>query len=537
MPLSSNLPPSDLPTAASRGRTGKWVVLAVLCATVLLVMIDNTIVNVALPTIAVDLHAGTSGLQWVVDAYTLVFAGLLLGAGHAGDRFGRKRMLLLGVAGFAAMSAVAASVTSLDALIAARAGLGVAASLIFPATLALIMDTFGGEDTRARAHRAVAVGLWAAMAGVGVAIGPVVGGWLLEHYSWASVFWVTVPYGAVLLVAGAVLLPESRGPSLPGRFDWAGLALSVAAVGTLVWTVIEGPHHGWASPASLAGFAVAAALTVAFVARELRAAHPVLDMTLFYNRRFTVGALVIAVAFFSLFGFIFMVTQYFQLVRGYGTLSAGLHTLPFAVVMAVFSPLAMHAGKRLPAHLVITAGMLTMAAGFGLVTVTGVDTSYWRVVIVSMSLMAAGLALVQGPATEIIMTTLPMDRAGSGSAVNDTTREIGGTLGVAVLGSVMATVFASHVASGLAALPLPAPLKDAAATSVAAGAQVARTAPGTVGLQVEAVVRSAFVAAMHQATLVAVGACLVGAVLAMLALGVRPALPRARQPERDTVTV
>ncbi|MDF0528515.1 MFS transporter [Tsukamurella sp. 8F] len=494
----------------------RWVVLGVLCATVLLVMIDNTIVNVALPTLAVDLGAGTSGLQWVVDAYTLVFAGLLLGAGHASDRLGRKRVLLVGVAAFAAMSAVAASVTTLNALIAARAGLGAAAALVFPATLALIMDRFAGDGPRARAERAAAVGVWAAMAGIGVAVGPVAGGWLLEHYSWPSVFWIAVPYGLVALVVGVLVLPESRSKSV-GRFDWTGLVLSIGAVGTLVWSVIEGPHHGWASAASLAGFGGAVVLGAALIGWELKAEHPVLDVGLFTHRRFTASAAVIAVAFFSLFGFIFMVTQYFQLVRGYGTLSAGLHTLPFAAVMAVCSPLAMAASRRVPSWALIAAGMTTMAAGFALVLVTGTDSSYWRLVIVAMSLMAAGLALVQGPATEVIMTALPLDRAGSGSAVNDTTREIGGTLGVAVLGSVMSTVFASRVGDLLAGVPMPGAAREAASSSVAAGVQVARSVPASGGAVLEAV-RVAFVDAMHSATLVAAIACLAGALAAVLLL-------------------
>jgi MFS transporter, DHA2 family, multidrug resistance protein len=498
-------------------RSNKWLTLGVLCLTVLVIMIDNTIVNVALPTISRALGAGTSGLQWVVDAYTLVFAGLLLGAGHAGDRFGRKRVLLIGIVGFGAMSAAAALVTSLNALITARACLGLFAALIFPATLAMVMTTFQGTSASAGRQRAVAVGIWAAMAGVGVAIGPVAGGLLLEHHSWASVFWVNVPYSVIVLGVVAVALPESLGQP-EGGFDFAGLALSIGGIGVLVWTIIEAPHHGWKSAATLIGFACAAVLLAAFIGWERRVQAPLLDVTLFANRRFTVSVVVISVAFFSLFGFIFLVTQYFQVLREYGTLSAGLHTLPFAIVMAMFSPIAMVCAKLLPGQWVIAAGLTAMGAGFYMVTRMGLDTSYWRVVIVSMSLMAAGLAFVQGPATEILMNTLPLKKAGSGSAVNDTSREIGGTLGVAVLGSIMATSFATKCTLVLTPLPIPDPAKAAASTSFVAGADIARRLPADVGTHMLLLIKASFGLAMQDATWVAVSACWVGALIALIGL-------------------
>ena len=512
-------------------RSNKWLTLGVLCLTVLVIMIDNTIVNVALPTISHDLGAGTSGLQWVVDAYTLVFAGLLLGAGHAGDRFGRKRVLLIGLIGFGAMSTVAALMTSLNGLITARAGLGLFAALIFPATLATVMAAFQGESPSAGRQRAIAVGIWAAMAGVGVAIGPVAGGFLLEHYSWASVFWVNVPYSVVVVVVAAVLLPESRGHE-EGRFDFAGLTLSIAAIGVLVWTIIEAPHHGWNSGLTVIGFACATVLLVTFIGWERHVNDPLLDVTLFTNRRFAVSVLVISIAFFSLFGFIFLVTQYFQVLREYGTLSAGLHTLPFAIVMAVFSPIAMVCAKLLPGHWVIGAGLATMGGGFYMVTLMDLDTSYWRVVIMSMSLMAAGLAFVQGPATEILMNTLPLDKAGSGSAVNDTSREIGGTLGVAVVGSVMATSFASHCMLVLTPLPIPDPAKAAASSSFVAGADMARQLPGDFGAHVLLLIKASFGVAMQDATWVAVGACWVGALIA--AVGLRPDRSKSGRREGST---
>ena len=286
----------------------RWLALCALCLAELLVMVDNTIVNVALPTMSRDLGAGISGLQWIVDAYTLVFAGLLLTGGYLGDRFGHRRMLLVGIAGFAGVSALAASSNTLGQLIAARAGLGVFSALVFPATLALIVAIFPEGK-----QRATAVGIWGATSGIAVAIGPVLGGWLLEHYSWASVFWVGLPIAAVTAIAVLAVVPGTR-PESVSRFDVVGLVLSVIGLGLLTYSVIEGPHHGWTDARTIVGIVVAIAVIGVFVWRELVVAHPILDVTLFANRRFATAAGMVAVAFFSLFGFIFLITQFFQAV-------------------------------------------------------------------------------------------------------------------------------------------------------------------------------------------------------------------------------
>jgi EmrB/QacA subfamily drug resistance transporter len=505
--------------------TSRWTALAVLCVAELLVSIDNTIVNVALPSLARQLSASTSGLQWIVDAYTLVFTGLLLAAGHLGDRVGRRRVLLVGLVGFGAVSAVAASSGTLGELIAARAVMGAFAALIFPATLAIVTTLF--TETK---ERVAAVGIWSAVAGVSVALGPVTGGWLLEHFSWHSVFWINVPLAVAAVLATVRWVPSSRAAHA-GAFDVAGAALSVAGLTALVWSVSEGPHHGWASAVTLGGFAAAALLLAGFVVRERRAASPLLDVSLFANRRFTAAAGAISVAFFGLFGFIFLVTQYFQAVKGFSTLSAGLRTLPFALVIGALAPVAVRLAQRVGTTVVVSGGLVLMSAGFAVASTSQVESHYWGRIVFSMVLMAAGLGLISGPATEAIMGTLPLHQAGAGSAVNDTTRELGGTLGVAVLGSVLASLYGSRVSEALRALPDA--LREKARGSVIGGLDVAAHSHDA-GL-VDAV-RHAFLTGMHQASLVAAGATLVGAVVVAFALPARAVAPAAAADDQAAST-
>ncbi|MFT4085932.1 MAG: MFS transporter [Gordonia sp. (in: high G+C Gram-positive bacteria)] len=495
----------------------RWAALAALCFAELLVMVDNTIVNVALPTIARDLHAGVSGLQWVVDAYTLVFAGLLLTGGYLGDRFGHRRMLTAGIVGFAGVSVLAALSNTLGELVATRAGLGVFAALVFPATLALITSIF-----REGKERAAAVGIWAAVSGVAVAIGPVLSGWLLEHYSWSSVFWVNVPVGVVALVAVFAVVPSTR-PETVSRFDLPGLVLSIAGLGLLTYSLIEAPHVGWGTLRTVGGLALAVVVLALFVWRQLRIAHPILDVRLFTNRYFATASAMVSVAFFALFGFIFLITQFFQAVQGYTPLEAGLRTLPFAVVMAVFSPVAMALAHRFGARYVAAGGALLMAAGFALVEITRANASYWGLIVWSMSLMAAGLAFIAGPCTQLIMDALTPEQAGAGSAVNDTTREVGGTLGVAVLGSIVTSVYSTGVADKLTALGAPRDVADTAGQSVMAGIEVAAGFPAQVRGEATLAVQNVFVDGLHSAVWAAVAVTGVAAVSALYLLRGRPA--------------
>jgi DHA2 family multidrug resistance protein-like MFS transporter len=497
----------------------RWWILGVLCLSVLLVSIDNTIVNVALPTISRDLSATTSQLQWVVDAYTLVFAGLLLLGGHLGDRFGRRRMLQLGIASFAVISLATSFATTAGQLITGRALMGVSAALIYPATLALLTSVF-----TERKERAAAIGIWSGVTGLAVALGPVSGGVLLEHFSWGSVLWVNVPVGAIALLAGLRLLPETRDEA-PGRFDAVGGFGSIVGIGLLVWTTIEAPAHGWLSLTTFAGYAGSALALAVFVLWELRRRDPMLDVRLFRNPRFSAASGAIALAFFGLFGFIFLITQYFQVVRGYSTLRAGVATLPFALVTGAISPLAIVAMHKLGTKLVVTIGLLTMSSGFVVAATTGLDTAYWGRIVISMVLMAAGLALSVSPATEAIMGSLPVSQAGAGSAVNDTVREVGGTLGVAVVGSTLSTVYGPRVIDGLAPLHLRSGAVAQATDSVVGGIHVALSLPGSAAAQAAQVVRQSFMDGLVAGSLVSAGACFVGALAALLFLPARHAAP------------
>ncbi|MDZ7929780.1 MAG: MFS transporter [Rhodococcus sp. (in: high G+C Gram-positive bacteria)] len=425
----------------------RYLALIVICAAELLVVLDNTVVNVALPSMGLQLRADMSGLQWVVDAYTLTFAGLLLAFGHLGDRYGRKKVMIFGLAGIAVMSVGGAVAADLGQVIAARAAMGVCAAAVFPATLALIINIF--TDAK---ERALAIAAWTAMAGFAIAIGPTAGGFLLEHFSWHSVFWINVPVALLVLVAALACVPESKAEHV-GKYDPLGIALSLAGITVLVWAIIEAPHNGWLSATSIGAYAAGSAAIVAFVWWELRTPSPVLDLNLFRNRRFSLPALAIAVAYFSMFGFLFMITQYFQGVMELTPLQFGVHSLPFAISIAIGAPLATIIAQRIGTTAVIVFGLVVMSIGMFIAGQVKVETPYLGPVLVSMVLMGLGLAIVQGPATESIMSSVTLDEAGAGSAVNDTTREVGGTLGVAVLGSIVASIYTAQVSPKIDAIP------------------------------------------------------------------------------------
>lgn len=488
-----------------------WLILAVLCTSVFIIVVDGTIVNVALPTFVRELGATTSQLQWIVDAYVLVFAGLLMAAGSVGDRFGRKGVLQLGLVVFGLTSVMASLADSAGELIAWRAVMGVGGALIFPATLAILVNVF----TQPR-QRAAAISIWAATSGLAVALGPVSGGLLLRHFHWGSVFLVNVPVVLVAMVLIAWLVPTSRDTTLH-RFDPIGVVLSIAGVGTLVWAVIEGPVHGWLSVASLVAFGAAAAFLLGFVRWEQRIDHPMLDVGVFRNLRFSAGSISVTFAFFALFGFIFMVTQYFQFVRGYDTLEAGVRTVPFALFTGIAAPLSAVLAHRFGTKAVVATGLASMAIGFAWVTRNEVNSSYWLIV-GQMFFMGGGLGLVNAPATEAIMGSLPPAKAGVGSAVNDTARELGGTLGVAIVGSVFASLYASRLGELLTGSPVPSEAIATAKESVGAGAAVAQVAGEQVGPEagsfVQDAVNTAFMDGFRAGSWLAAAVVAAGAVVA-----------------------
>ena len=485
----------------------RWATLAVLCVSLFAVVMDGTIVNVALPSLAIEMHATNRQLQWVVDAYLLVFTGLLLAAGSLGDRYGRRRALAAGLAAFVAMSVLAGSVHSPAALIGARALMGIGAALIFPATLAVLTNTF--TDAK---ERAGAIGIWSAMSGVAVAAGPILGGWLLEHFHWGSVFYVNVPLIGLALAGVAVFVPESRDRDTP-PLDGAGLLLSIAAIGAIVFTIIQAPGWGWISGPTLAGGAIGAVLLAAFIAWELRVAHPMLPVRIFRNLRFSAASVSIASAFFALFGFIFLTTQYFQLIRHYSPLGAGLRTIPVAVSIAVASVVSPRIVQRIGITRVVSAGLAFMAIGFGWASTVSAATPYFEIV-GQMVFLGVGLGMTTAPATESIMGSLPPDKAGVGSAVNDTTRELGGTLGVAIVGSVFSSVYVNALRGGTVFGHLPSVAQRATEGSVAATDIVVHHIPAAVAPAYLAEVSHAFLDGLHLACLVTAAVAFVGSVLA-----------------------
>jgi EmrB/QacA subfamily drug resistance transporter len=493
----------------------RWIALGVLCLSLLLAVVDNTIVNVAIPTLNRDLGASTTQLQWIVDAYTLVFSALLLTMGHVGDRFGRRRALQLGLLLFAITSGLAAFATTSGQLIGARALMGIGAALIFPATLAILVNIF--TDPK---ERAAAIGIWTAMVGVAVAIGPITGGLLLEHFWWGSIFMVNIPVAIIAIALGAFLLPESRDTGV-GPFDFRGLVLSAAGVGLIIWAIIEGPSWGWTSPGILAALAGGLVILAVFALVERRLVHPMLDVNLFRNARFTAASLSITTAFFALFGFIFLITQFLQLIQGYTPLQAGIRTLPFAVATGVMSPIAIVLMNRFGSKVIVTIGLGVMALGFVLASLIKVDTPYFGLVIMSMVTIAAGLGLATSPATESIMGALPPEQAGAGAAVNDTTREFGGTLGVAVVGSVFLSVYGSKAVDAYRSLGLPAQYESTVRESMGGGLAVAAQVPGDVGTQLADLIRHAFIDGLSRGSLVSAGVVLVGAIAAWIFLPAR----------------
>ncbi len=501
----------------------RWLALGVLCLSLLLSVVDNTIVNVALPTLNKDLGAGTTELQWIVDAYTLVFSALLLTMGHVGDRIGRRRALQLGLVIFAITSGLAAYSQTSGQLIGARALMGIGAALIFPATLAILVNVF--TDPK---ERAAAIGIWTAMVGVAVAIGPITGGLLLEHFSWGSIFIVNIPVAMIAIVLGAFLLPESRDPSA-GRFDFRGLVLSAAGVGLIIWAIIEAPTWGWTSAGILAALICGIALLVVFALVERRLAHPMLDVRLFTNARFTAASLSVTTAFFALFGFIFLITQFLQLVQGFTPLQAGIRTLPFAIATGIMSPLAIVLMHRFGSKAIVTLGLLVMGAGFLMAATIKTDTPYFGMVIISMVTIAAGLGLATSPATESIMGALPPEQAGAGAAVNDTTREFGGTLGVAVVGSVFLSVYGSKVIEGYRSLGLPPQYESVVRESMGGGLGVAGQLPEGPAAQLAAFVKSAFIDGLSRGSLVSAAVVIIGAIVALRFL---PARAKEHQLER-----
>src|SRR5216683_2016558 len=513
----------------------KPLILIALLFAAFLVNLDTTLVNVALPALVRELHATTTQLQWVVDAYNLVFAALLLTFGSLSDRLGRKGMLLAGLAVFGAASIAGGFTSTPEQLIAARAVMGLGAAMTFPATLSLISNVFTG-----RAERARAIGLWGASAGVAIALGPIVGGWLLEHFSWTSIFIAMGPVAAAGAALVAVSVPTSRDPDA-ARVDVPGLVLSTGAMALVVFTIIEAPVYGWAAGRSVAGFGISAILLAAFVAWERHTVSPMLDVRLFRNMRFSAASASVTVAFFTLFGFIFLMTQYFQFIRGYGPLSTGVHLLPVALSVGVGSVAGTQLAVRAGTKLIVTIGLVAMAAFYGWVAVATTATTSYGIISVQMVLYGLGMGLTSAPATESIMGAVSRRHAGVGSAVNDSTRLLGGTLGVAVIGSVYASLYGSRLTAGLpAALPgrISAIAHQSVGAAFAVSGQVTAAGHAALGQAIQHASTEAFLHGLSIGCVVAGAVAAAGALLAALFLPAQPAqLARPASPTADEAEI
>jgi EmrB/QacA subfamily drug resistance transporter len=473
-----------------------------MCLSLMVIGVDNTILNVALPTLVRDLHATTSQLQWIVDAYTLVFAGLLLSAGSLGDRFGRRRGLSVGLLIFGAGSVASALVHSPNHLIATRALMGIGGALIMPATLSIISNVFTVPAERARA-----IAVWAGFSAMGIALGPLSGGWLLQHFWWGSVFMVNIPVVTLALIGGRLFVPESKDPS-PRGLDLVGALLSIVGLVILVWAIIEAPGRGWTQASTLGAFLVAAVLLGSFVAWELHSDHPMLDVHFFANPRFTAASMAVTLVFFALFGSMFLQTQYLQFVLGYTALQAGLRVGPVAIVLMVAAPLSARLVERVGTKIVVASGLTIVSVSLVILSLATVTSGYGPV-LVSMLIMGVGMGMTMAPATESIMGSLPRAKAGVGSAVNDTTRQVGGALGVAILGSLLASTYRHSLGSGVSA---------AARASVGGALSAARDLGGAQGAALAQSAKSAYVDGMSVGVLVAAGVALLGAFIALVFL-------------------
>ncbi len=511
-------------TAADRIHRRRWAILGVLIISLIAIVLDNTVLNVALKTIAepkVGLGASQSQLEWGINSYTLVFAGLLFTFGVIGDRIGRKRMLMIGMAAFGIFSLLTAYSKNPDQLIFARAAMGLGAAAVMPQTLSIISNVF---DPRERAR---AIGIWATAVGIGVAIGPIVGGLLLAHFWWGSVFLINVPLTAVGVVAILLLVPESKNPN-PGRIDYLGVLLSIVGLVLVVYGIIQGGEKGtWIHWDVLGATVAGLAVLAAFAWWETRLSHPSLDVKLFRDPRLSSAVGALGLVFFGMMGALFFLSFYLQSVRGYTPLQAGLLTVPFAAGQMLLAPRSARLVRRFGTKAVAAGGLITVTIALAGYQLLGVTTPIW-VLGVIFFVQGAGMGSVMPPATEAVMSVVPRERAGSGSALTNTARQVFGALGVAVLGSILAQVYRDQLNPHLTALPAAA--RDAASGSIT-GTQTVASKLGGAGARLDSFADGAFVHAMHVTTVISAVITLIGALVVLAWMPGRPAA-RAEQAEQ-----
>jgi EmrB/QacA subfamily drug resistance transporter len=471
----------------------RWKTLGVLSLSLMIIGLDNTILNVALPTLQDQFDASPSKLQWMVDSYLLVYAGLLLVFGTLGDRFGRKLALQAGISIFGLASLGALVADSADQVIAVRAAMGVGAALIMPATLSVIANLFTGEE------RGKAIGIWAALAAIGIGLGPLAGGLLLEWFDWSSVFMVNVPFAVAALLLGFRYVPESRDPQ-PGSFDLPGAALSTVGFSILVYAIIEAPERGWASALVLGSLAASVAMLSFFVWWERRVDDPMLDLGFFRSARFSVGTAAVSIAFFALLGGTFALTQYLQFARGYSAIEAGAIMSPMALGLMVGAGSSSKAVRRLGTSRVVAAGLIGLALLLALTMSFETDTGALTLVAWFFGLTLAG-GWIMAPATEAVVGAVSAAKSGVASATNTVARMVAGALGVAVVGSLVSSLYSKDVEGSFRALPPHA--ETAAEDSIGAADAIAGQLPPDAASRLIATTGDAFTEAMGTGLLVA----------------------------------
>jgi MFS transporter, DHA2 family, methylenomycin A resistance protein len=490
-------------------RRTKALTLGAMCFALFMAMLDNTVVNVALPRISQDLGSGISGLQWIIDAYTLVFASLMLTGGTLGDIFGRKRFFLIGLSIFTVGSLVCALAPNLAVLIGGRGVQGLGAAVLMPGTLSILTNTF--LDPRERAQ---AIGIWAGISGMALAAGPVVGGLLVDRFGWQSVFFLNVPIGVIAFVVCILAVRESKNPE-GRRLDFPGQVLAFIALGTLTYALIEANSYGWTSAVILTLFAVAVVALVAFVVVEGRSSSPMLQLGFFRNPTFAAGAGCSAAVSFGMFGMFFFLSLFFQNIQGYTPLQAGLRALPNTMMIIVFAPLAGRLASRIGSRVPMTVGLTLNALSLFLFTQVQVNTSYahiWPL----LSLAGFGMALVMSPMTAAVMNSVPPQRAGMASATTSASREIGGVFGIALLGAIVTHVFTRDLERIVGQLNLSAAVKAAILEQAGRGVeQTGGSLPaGADFAGIADALKSSFVSGMHLALVVAGGVLVLGAIVA-----------------------
>ncbi|MEV8533630.1 DHA2 family efflux MFS transporter permease subunit [Streptomyces sp. NPDC051211] len=504
--------PSPSPVETPAGAAGhplRWPILAVLCLSLLIVGLDVTVLNVALPTLVDELGASTSELQWLVDIYSLMAAGLMLFAGSLADRFGRKPLFLSGLVLFAGASAFGAFADSTAQLMAARGVMGVGEALIMPATLSIIGAVFTDP-----AERMKAIGIWSAMIGVGLAMGPLVGGWLLGRFWWGSVFLINVPIGLIALAVAMKIVPNSKA-SVVRRLDLPGALLSVLGTGTLLWAIIEGPVKGWTSLPVLAGFVVAALLLVGFVARQRTAREPMLPLGIFAHRRLAIGNILVFLGLLSLLGALFVLVQYLQFVLGYDAGATGLRIAPTALIILLAAPLASFLGQHVGTRWLAAAGLAFAVVSLLILATTGDGDGYGRA-LAAMLFLGFGAGFIIGPTSDAIVGSLPEDDLGVGSATNSAAVQLGSALGVAVLGSLLAGTYRDELGNSAAAAGLPEAALHTAGDSVGAAFAVAARLPAEAGAGLAEAARSAYVSGMAPAMFTGAAVAAAGIAVALL---------------------